>query len=103
MKLPGLALALLVLPVACKDTSGPTPFPSYQECFDDQIFKVKAMVPDAILACCTDHPIGGVMPVCGATKADCINYLTANLNQTDASTVEVMDTCQLYIDMMTGP
>jgi len=98
MKLSGLLALLVALSLAaCKDTSGQTPYDTYQDCFDEHIFKEKLAVPDSILSCCLDHKIGGVKPVCMDTKADCINYLTANLNQTSASTVEVMDTCDLYV------
>jgi hypothetical protein len=101
MKLRGLVLIYVFsLPVACKDTSGAKPYDTYQDCFDDQTFKVKLDTNDAIITCCTDHPIGGKTKACLESKADCINFLTANLNQTSASTTEVSDACQSYIDMM---
>jgi hypothetical protein len=100
MKLPGLGLAVLFsMPFACKDTSGAKPYDTYQNCFDDQTFVVKLMVEDAVVVCCLDHPIGGVKPVCKDTAPDCINFLTANLLQTSASTTQVMEACAMYIDM----
>ena len=72
-------------------------YPTYQMCFDDATMAKKMLVPDAIVMCCLDHPINGVMPACGDTKPDCINFLTANLSQTSASTTDVMDSCAEYI------
>jgi hypothetical protein len=42
----------------------------------------------------------GVNPSCGDTEADCINHLTDEIAQTDASTVEVMDACAEYVDQL---
>lgn len=75
----------------------PESFPTYQECFDSRTMEAAQLVPDAIVMCCLDHPIGGMTSACGLTTPDCINYLTNNLNQTSASTVEVMDSCAAYI------
>ncbi len=97
-------LASLVLLAACgEEGHQPEPYGTYQACFDDHVEKQMRTVPDAIIECCRDHPIAGVKPVCGADRPECINYLTANLNQTSASTVEVEDTCQLYEDTRDMP
>jgi hypothetical protein len=89
---------LVVVCIGCKNESGTEPFDTYQDCFDKLVETDKQMVEDAIVECCIDHPIDGVKPVCKDTTPDCINFLTANLNQTSASTVEVMEACQAYID-----
>lgn len=92
-------LCLVLAGVGCKDdATGTEPFDTYQLCFDKLTEQDMRPVLESIVECCIDHPIGGVAPVCGGTQPDCINYLTANLLQTDASTVEVMEGCQLYID-----
>ncbi|MDX2090746.1 MAG: hypothetical protein SFX73_23005 [Kofleriaceae bacterium] len=101
MLLRTLLLATLVLGfVSCGDEE-PEAFPTYQACFDE--FWDTGMglpVRDTILECCLSHPIDGVTPACGPTAPDCINYLTANLSQTSASTVEVMETCAIYADQL---
>jgi len=98
MKLAALLFAgVIIVSVGCKDDPV-LAYPTYQMCFDDQTMHGSMLpVNDAIVMCCLDHPINGMMPACGATKADCINFLTANLNQTSASTVDVMDGCANYI------
>ena len=91
-----LLAVMAILASACGDDP-PQSFPTYQECFDDRTMAAAMLVPDAIVACCLEHPIGGMTAVCGATAPDCINYLTANLAQTSASTIEVMDSCTEYV------
>ena len=81
----------------------PTAYPTYQACFDEKTMAEAKLVPQAIVACCLEHPIGGMTEACGATAPDCINYLTANLNQTSASTVEVMDSCAEYVMQKNNP
>ena len=95
-----LFVSTLVMPlVACGDDP-PESYATYQECFDDHTQKESLPVGEAITVCCIDHPIMDVKPACGATQADCINYLTANLNQTSASPGEVMSACADYITQM---
>lgn len=86
-----------VLAAAC---SGDTvqSYDTYQECFDDKVERNMKPVIESIISCCFDHEIGGEQFACKDTAPDCINYLTANLNQVDASTVEVMDACNQYIE-----
>ncbi len=99
MMLRPLLLALLVCApgLGCKDNSGEEAYPTYQECFDDHTQSEMLPVKEAIIVCCIEHPIDGVKPVCKDTAPDCINYLTANLKQTDASTTEVQEACAEYI------
>jgi hypothetical protein len=101
------AAALLVLSVswlaACGSDPAPAAYPTYQECFDDHTEVEGLPVPKAIVICCLEHPIAGLVPACGNAVPDCINYLTANLNQTSASTTEVMDSCADYIDQKSMP
>ena len=60
-------------------------------------------VQEAIVVCCIDHPIAGMLPACATTTPDCINYLTANLNQTSASTIDVMEGCAEYVRILRLP
>ncbi len=97
MKLAVVLFSFVVIgSIGCGDDP-PASFATYQACFDDRTMAAKKPIPDAIVACCLDHPIDGMSPACGDTKPDCINYLTANLNQTSADTVQVMDACTEYV------
>lgn len=81
---------------ACGDEDPPTA-ETLQACFDDQ---PDASLPTArIVTCCLETVIGGQRYACGTTVPDCINYLTANLNQTSADTVQVREGCEQYIDL----
>lgn len=86
----------VILAAACSDDP-PEAFPTYQECFDSRTMEAAQLIPDALVQCCLDHPIGGLTSACGETTPDCINYLTTNLNQTSASTIEKMDACASYV------
>ena len=91
-----LALASLVLVAACGDDP-PKKYTTYQACFDD-VIKQDLTNVETIVKCCIDHEIGGMKgPVCGATDADCINFLTANLKQTDADITTQMQACTDYL------
>lgn len=101
MKLAVALFSLVVIgSVGCGDDP-PKAYPTYQGCFDDRTMAGKLPVQDAIVACCLEHPIMDVSPACGDTKPDCINYLTNNLNQTSASTTDVMDACTEYVSQKT--
>jgi hypothetical protein len=103
MKLGCLAFTLLLIgAVGCKDDPIEA-YPTYQECFDDHTMKEMLPTKEAIVVCCLEHPINGISPACGDIKADCINYLTINLNQTSASTTDVMDACADYISQKNMP
>lgn len=96
-----LLLATLMLGFVGCGEDEPEGFATYQECFDDKHdFGMGIAVPDSIIECCLMHPIDGVMPACGESQPDCINYLTNNLNQTDATPAEVQDACAVYADQL---
>jgi hypothetical protein len=98
MKLAVVLFSFVVIGAAgCEDGHDHSAYTTYQACFDQHTMKEKLPLQEAIVVCCLDHPIDGVSPACGDTKPDCINYLTANLNQTSASTTEVMDACTEYV------
>ena len=90
-------LAVGWMAVGCGDDGHePKPYSTYQACFDVHVEAEQLAPVDAILACCLEHPIADAQPACGDTAPDCITYLTANLNQTSASTVEKQDACAAY-------
>lgn len=97
MKLAVALCSMLCLAsVGCGDEEAKA-YPTYQACFDDKAMKEMLPIQEAIVKCCLEHPIGGTTIVCGETKPDCINYLTNNLSQTSASTIDVMDACTEYV------
>jgi len=89
-------LALLLF-VGCKEDPEES-YDTLQDCFIDHTEEESLPVVEALVVCCLDHPIMGVAPSCTDTEADCINLLTNEIDQTDASTVEIMDACAEYID-----
>lgn len=97
-----IAFALVVLLSACGEDK-PKAYPTYNECFDDVALVQMKPVLDSIVECCLDHEIGGIEHVCMDSMADCINYLTANLNQCRADTVQVRDGCTMYVDILMNP
>jgi hypothetical protein len=103
MKLTSFAFTLLLIgSVGCKDDPEEA-YATYQECFDDHTMVETLPAQEAIVVCCLEHPINGISPACGDIKADCINYLTINLNQTSASTTTVMDACADYVTQKNMP
>jgi hypothetical protein len=94
-----MAVALAAL-VGCEADEPPSAA-TYQECFDDRPDNDPAQ--DKIITCCLDYVVAGLRYACGTTTADCINYLTANLDQTDAGQPEKMAACEMYVDMRPEP
>jgi len=91
-----LLLASVVLVAACGDDP-PKKYDTYQLCFDDKK-KQDIETPEAIVRCCLDHEIMGMEPpVCGNNDPECINFLTANLKQTDADISTQQASCTMYI------
>ncbi|CAN5730121.1 hypothetical protein BH11MYX2_BH11MYX2_16190 [soil metagenome] len=97
MKRALLLFALVPAFAAC-GSDDPPGFATYDTCFDR---RPQADMPvDKILECCTNATIGDNKIPCGDSAAACINYLTDNLAQQKASTVEVMDACNMYADQL---
>ena len=96
------ALLLVTLMTACGDDP-PKKYPTFQECFDDKVDRQMRIPLESIVECCLDHDIGGGKPPhCGADDAECINYLTTNLNQTDADITLQTQACSVYVTMKAG-
>ena len=91
-----LVLAGWIVVVGCGGDD-PKKYTSYQECFDDKTEKEDKMPVEAIVQCCLDHEVAGAQPpLCGVDQPECINYLTANLAQTDADITVKMEACAAY-------
>ena len=89
---------VLVLVVAACGGEDPKKYASYQECFDDKTEKQMKTPVEGIVQCCLDHDIGGAKPPhCGADQPACINYLTANVSQTDADITVKTEGCSAYV------
>jgi hypothetical protein len=91
-----LLLVFVVVVAACGGDSKKK-YDTYQACFDDVIKQDKTDV-ETIVECCLEYEVGGMMgPLCGATDPDCINYLTINLDQTDADIQVKQQACAAYV------
>jgi hypothetical protein len=75
-------------------------FPTLQACFDEHHNMESLPTDQAIVVCCTDHPIAGVHPSCGATAMDCETHVDSELDDTSATADEITTACQEYIDQM---
>lgn len=85
---------------ACGDNKSDTdadPFDSLQECFDEHSVMESLPVGEAIVVCCTDHPIAGVHPSCKNTKADCVTHVRAELDSS-VTNEQIDAACADYID-----
>lgn len=89
------ALLALLLITACKE-DGEEAYETLQDCYIDHIEGEMLPNVEALVVCCLDHPIMGVNPSCGDTAPDCINLLTNEIEQTDASTTDISDACAEY-------
>ncbi len=91
-----LLVSLLFVVAACGGDSAKT-YDTYQACFDD-VFKTGKTNIQTIVQCCIDEEVGGMKgPLCGDADPDCINYLTANLKQTDADITAKQQACADYV------
>jgi len=92
--------ALPLVLAACGDDntgSDAEPFATLQDCYDEHHVEENLSVTEALVVCCVDHPIDGVHPSCGATKAECVAVITPAI--VPALTADEVDaTCTDYID-----
>lgn len=87
----------LVLASCSSDDADDEPFDTLQDCFDDHTEGGEGFTPtEAITVCCLDHPIDGVSPACGATAAQCEDFVDAELDTTSATADEIADGCDDY-------
>lgn len=97
MKLHAVLLAVAAATSVGCGGDEPKTAATYQACFDDLPDADPAQ--DKVLACCLDFEIGGLRYACGVTAADCINYVTANLDQIDIDQPGKQAACEMYADM----
>lgn len=98
-----LVTVSLVLPLAlagCGDSAAmdAEPFDTLQACFSEHHGGGESLpVQQAIVVCCTDHPIAGVHPSCKDSPADCVAHVRAEL---DASVLDadITAACTTYIN-----
>jgi len=94
------AFLSLALALGCNDDHKPgadaDPFDTLQECFDEHHVTESLPVKESIVVCCTDHPIAGVHPSCGATQAACETHVRAELSATTTA-AEIQTACADYI------
>ena len=88
------AVVAVLLCFACHDHDHEG-FANFQACFDVHTMEESLPFQQAVVVCCVDHEINGVKPACGATAADCVAYLGANLTST-ATATEIMAACTEY-------
>jgi hypothetical protein len=102
MKLHAILMAVVAATsvVGCESDEVPSAA-TYQECFDDR--PDNAAPQDKVVDCCLDFIIGGLRYACGITTADCINYVTASLDQTDIDQPGMRAACEMYADMRPQP
>jgi hypothetical protein len=67
-----------------------------QECFVEHHEDEGLSVNESIVVCCLDHVIAGHTEVCGATAAECVTYVSAELDDASATTAEIDASCQTY-------
>ena len=98
-------IAFAVLASACgSSTNCPsgdcTPYPTYQDCYNDHHLMEMFPAEKAIEICCIDHPIGNqkMNVVCGDTTQSCETYVAANLtDSTDPNlTADITAACTAY-------
>jgi len=79
-----LVISWFVAPLlfsACGDNPPDAePFDTLQACFDEHTKMESLPINNAIVVCCTDHPIAGVHPSCKDTQADCVAHVRAELD-----------------------
>jgi hypothetical protein len=94
-----LSFALSLVTAACGDNGGTVdadPFDTLQACFDEHTKTETLPVKQAIVVCCTDHPIAGVHPSCTDTQSACITHVRGELDST-VTDAEIADACTDYI------
>lgn len=73
-------------------------FDTLQDCYTEHHNEESLSADHAIAVCCTDHPIAGVKPSCGATLDACKTHVEGELDPASATTDEIAMGCQEYVD-----
>jgi hypothetical protein len=99
-------LITTLLAAACGSSSNScpsgdcTPYPTFQDCYNDHHMVEMFTTDRAIEICCIDHPIGSAKmnTVCGDTVQSCVTYVTANLTDPADTTLtaDIMAACTNY-------
>lgn len=88
-----LCIGALLFAMSCShDHEG---YSTFQDCYDDHTIEEGLSFQEAVVVCCIDHEIDGESGVCGATAADCVTYLDANLTST-ATSADTQAACDEY-------
>ena len=76
------------------------PFATFQACFDEHHSTESFPVQQAIVICCTSHPIGSadMNVVCGSDAASCVSYVGSNLTGSDVTSAEISAACTDYVN-----
>jgi hypothetical protein len=90
-----LVIAALLLCAACRDHDHDG-YATLQACFDEHTMEESLPFKESVVICCLDHPLDGVSEACGATAADCVAYVNANLTST-ATAAEIQAACDDYV------
>lgn len=93
-----LALPFALAACGGDDGADDEGFATLQDCFDEHHGEESLTIQQAIVVCCTDHPIDGIAPSCGATVAECEDHVDAELDPASASADEITASCQDYVD-----
>ena len=86
-------ILLVCLLAACHGHSHDD-YATFEACYEEHTVAENLPVRQAIVVCCLDHDVMGQKLVCGADRAACEAYLTANL--TSVSSAEVTAACAEY-------
>lgn len=90
-------LVLLAALVGCNGHSHDEPYATFAACYEGHTVGDEMLLkPEAIVACCLDHPVEGLTD-CGATSAACQALLQAELDDAVASDADIMAGCDDYI------
>jgi hypothetical protein len=90
------AVPFVVVACSSSPTMDADPFDTLQACFDEHHVTESLSVNNAIVVCCTDHPIAGVHPSCKTTQADCVTHVRAELDAS-VTAAEIDAACTDYI------
>jgi hypothetical protein len=89
-------LCALVVAIGCDDHDHDRGFDTFKACFDEHHTKENYDAAMSIAICTLDHPIDD-HSLEFATVAECVAYVDAELEDADATALEIMAGCTDYI------